>query len=148
MKRTMLVAFGVIAMAILSQSNSFACHCSLPKPKSLKREVEKARKESRSVFSGRVLEISHDPQNFYRTVKFKVEKSWKGTLPEETTVVTGLGGGDCGYRFEVGEKYLVYAYGSNENKLETNICQRTAKLSDATEDVKILGRGQGTRKDK
>jgi hypothetical protein len=71
-----------------------------------------------------------------------VEKLWKGVLPEEISIVTGRGNGDCGYRFEVGGSYLVYAYGSDESSLSTNICQRTAKLSVAQADLKVLGRGK------
>jgi hypothetical protein len=54
-------------------------------------------------------------------VKFRVEKYWKGVLTTEMIVVTGRGGGDCGYRFEVGARYLIFAYGG-DTKLETNIC--------------------------
>jgi hypothetical protein len=56
-------------------------------------------------------------------------------------VVTGRGGGDCGYRFEVGARYLVFAYG-DDAKLETNICQRTKELAQAAEDLKLLGKGK------
>jgi hypothetical protein len=74
-------------------------------------------------------------------VKFRVEKYWKGVLTTEMIVVTGRGGGDCGYRFEVGARYLIFAYGG-DTKLETNICQRTKGLEEATEDLKLLGKGK------
>ena len=72
-------------------------------------------------------------------VTFKVENSWKGTLPTEVILFTGRGGGDCGYRFLVGQDYLVYAYGKDLDHLSTNICQRTAPFSPNSDDLKILG---------
>ena len=68
---------------------------------------------------------------------FEVEGLFKGALSSEVAVLTGIGRGDCGYQFQVGEKYLVYAYG--KNGLETNICTRTTNLSRADADLGELG---------
>lgn len=47
--------------------------------------------------------------------------------------------GDCGVAFQKGETYLVYATDDEEtDRLETNNCQRTARLSDAGEDLSYL----------
>jgi hypothetical protein len=53
-------------------------------------------------------------------------------------VVTGLGDSDCGYGFRVGEKYLVYAFRDEDNKLETSICTRTRPLSQADKDLDYI----------
>jgi hypothetical protein len=37
-------------------------------------------------------------------------------------------GGDCGFDFEVGKKYLVYAFKDEAGELSTNICTRTTRL--------------------
>ena len=113
---------------------------------SLSQQVKQARKEARAVFSGKVLEIIVKPQIYHVEVKVKVESSWEESLPEEVTVFTGRGGGDCGFHFEVGESYLVFAYGSGNGSLWTNICQRTAGISGAKLDLKILGRGKLPRR--
>lgn len=119
---------------------AFACTCSLPDPgKSLRKQVAEERNESRAVFVGEVVEVTSDPNLLEVEVKFKVERSWKGFRASEITITTGRGGGDCGYRFEIGERYLVYASGS-EKQLGTNICQRTALLVDAKDDLKLLGK--------
>ena len=97
--------------------------------KSPKKLIAKAYAESAAVFYGEVIEITRKPENFYVTVKFKVEKVWKNQSTNEVIIQTGQGGGDCGYRFEIGKKYLVYADG-DQTSFSTNICQRTAK-SDA-----------------
>lgn len=141
-----LLSFGLLVFTTI---DAVACGCELPIPKlSLKQQVNKAQKKSAAVFTGRVLEITKQPQNFYVTVKLLVEDSWKGNLPQEVTITTGLGNGDCGYKFEVGESYLVFANGANENKLSTGICHRTKILSESAQDLKILGKGKVSRKDK
>lgn len=65
---------------------------------------------------------------------------YKGKITKDTiTIFTGLGGGDCGFRFENGKKYIIYGdketyYGQMNNDFNftktrnvywTNICTRT-----------------------
>ena len=48
-------------------------------------------------------------------------------------------GGDCGYNFQKGETYLVYAEDDEETgQLATSICHRTTRLSDAGADLAYL----------
>jgi len=48
-------------------------------------------------------------------------------------------GGDCGYNFQKGETYLVYAEDDEETgQLSTSICHRTRRLSDAGADLAYL----------
>ena len=143
MRRTIFSIIWIAALLVCAQAENPACTCSLPLPKdSLKKQVKKALTESRAVFAGKVLEINESPQAYSVVVRLKVEQSWKGLFLEEINIVTGRGGGDCGYRFEVGESYIVYAYGPSESILATDICQRTAKLTEAREDLKVLGKGK------
>ncbi|MGR6088659.1 MAG: hypothetical protein ACU4F9_10815 [Arcticibacter sp.] len=45
-----------------------------------------------------------------------VQDIYKGKITNDTlTIYTGLGGGECGIRFEIGKKYIVY--GENETYL-------------------------------
>jgi hypothetical protein len=48
--------------------------------------------------------------------------------------------GDCGYDFQAGETYLVYANNDegSSNSLSTDICTRTRRLSEAGEDLAYL----------
>ena len=61
--------------------------------------------------------------------------------------------GDCGVPFQKGETYLVYATNDEEtDRLETNICHRTARLTDAGDDLTYLyffhnGRPESARLD-
>jgi len=77
--------------------------------------------------------------------KFAVEHSYLGVEGTEVEVFTGSGGGDCGYRFAAGKRYLVYAYRS-ENKLATSICSRTKLYAQASEDLAFLGNLSSTPK--
>jgi hypothetical protein len=42
-------------------------------------------------------------------VKFSVGRVWNGAPTETLEVLTGLGGGDCGYSFREGQRYVVFA---------------------------------------
>ena len=68
-------------------------------------------------------------RNFpYKRVHFNVVETFKGESVRTIDVATGLGGGDCGSSFEVGVRYVVYAYGP-DNALGTGICSLTAPAS-------------------
>ena len=73
-----------------------------------------------------------------RVFKFSVEQSYLGVAGTEVEVFTGFGGGDCGYDFQIGRRYLVYAY-RHDDQLYTGICTRTRPFSSATEDLAFLG---------
>jgi Tissue inhibitor of metalloproteinase len=65
---------------------------------------------------------------------FDVKTAYFGADPAEPiTVSTGIGFGDCGFPFEKGETYLVYAYES-DGKLKTSVCSRTKHYSRISED--------------
>jgi hypothetical protein len=50
-------------------------------------------------------------------------------------------GGNCGFTFEVGITYLVYAHGGEENDgLFVGMCLRATNIERAEEDLKFLGK--------
>lgn len=60
-----------------------------------------------------------------------------GDEGQELTIWNG--GGDCGIDFQVGETYLVYASDDEETgRLQTSICYRTRRLTDAGGDLAYL----------
>lgn len=104
-----------------------------------------------AVFIGKVLSVTistiQDPSGFHADgywpyeITFEVHKSWRGITTNRATLVTGHGEGDCGYPFVEGNDYLVYAYDlhpSSGTGLATNICTRTAEISNAAEDLSYL----------
>lgn len=81
-------------------------------------------------------EIDWTPRSF----KFSVEIPFLGVDGTEVEVATGRGGGDCGYDFEAGKRYLVYAYRlTKDNRLATSICSRTRRFEAADDDIQFLG---------
>lgn len=129
----------VVAFLLVFSISSYACSCELPlKKDSVKKQVKDAKKKSQAVFTGKVLEVTEPLDKNFLLVKIRVESNWKGAESNEIVIVTGKGNGDCGYSFTVGQKYLIYAYQTSDRQLSTNICQRTALLSDAEKDIAIL----------
>lgn len=133
MKKLIISAFvGVLFM--LGASSVFACSCLMDNEKSESKKVKAAYKKTAAVFYGEVLEVFRQTDSL--TVKFKVETVWKGVVTKEVTVRTGENSAMCGFNFEVGKKYLVYAGGKIDN-LETNICTRTSAQNT---DAKLLNK--------
>ena len=126
-------------------------------------------KDTPVVFVGLVTSIEEDKVDIVhfgekRTVRtgllahFTVEEPLKGIKVKTVDVATGGGGGDCGYPFKQGQRYLVYAYRSEDEALSssmsrtvigdgrsskpallsTNICSRTRPLESATDDVELI----------
>lgn len=78
-----------------------------------------------------------------RVISFQVTDSWKGVTTTAVTVRTGYGDADCGYKFSVGQMYLVYAHQGgypdlNSREWSANICSRTAEISAAAADLLYL----------
>lgn len=136
MKKTLIFALIGFCFFTFGAAESFACSCLLDEETPVEIQIKKARDEAAAVFSGEVVEIMREPDTFSIKVKLKVKKSWKSKLSDEIMITTGINDGLCGYDFEIGKKYLIYAYGKKGN-LRTDICRRTALLS-KTKDVSVL----------
>ena len=73
-----------------------------------------------------------------RIVSFRVARSYRGNIAETVTVTTGLGGGDCGFDFDTGGEYLVYAFPDSTGSLHTGLCSGTQSISTAGADLRYL----------
>lgn len=114
---------------------ALACSCAPPGP------PDKARDAADAVFSGKVLGVNSAASGL--EVDIRVEGSWKG-IPCETVVVrTASDSAMCGYTFEVGRTYLIYAH-QQEGAFSTNLCTRTRPIDEAGEDLAALGDPQQT----
>ncbi len=81
-----------------------------------------------------------DQDRYGLVVTFRVTSASKGVTGKTIDVRTGLWVGDCGYRFETGQSYRVFAYRRSESSplvkatgLETNRCTETRKISGGAE---------------
>jgi len=96
-----------------------------------------------AVFAGTVRSIEQVDQldgSPYRSnlVTIEIERGFINASPGTIQVATGTGGGDCGYRFVSGRRYLVYAWRTESGRLSTGSCSRTRPLEEAGEDVAYL----------
>ena len=119
-----------------------ACSCAMPPGSQIER-AERALSNSDAVFSGEVVRIdrpsgpirsSGDPE----TDTFRVLESWKGPKSGTLEVKTPVADMSCGYPFEEGRAYLVYASEKRQG-LEVYLCGETKPLPKAKEDLAALG---------
>lgn len=138
MKKAVYISLALALFVFAAAEKSFACSCAAsPEPE--KSQIQKAFTSSSAVFSGDVVEVSESPEDKNSLlVKFKVALSWKGESKREITIITAKESSMCGYLFEVGKKYLVYANGL-KNDLFVDNCSRTAFFSDKN-DAKYLSK--------
>ena len=61
---------------------------------------------------------SADPVTF----DFAVDQVFKGDVPRTVAVSTVVSGASCGYEFQVGKRYTVFATGAAD-RLETGLCR-------------------------
>ncbi len=128
----------VLAAALLRAGASSACSC-IPTP-----TVEQEVAMSEAVASGRVVAARLVPgkldgekvEDLVATVK--VERVWKGNVPETIEVTTAFTCCLCGYGLQVGEKHLLYLY-TFQGAFHVTSCGRSAKLDAAAEDLSALG---------
>lgn len=133
--RHLIVFVGVLGLLAILGPGVNACTCARPGTPC------ESYGGADAVFVGTVTGVRSETKSSDwtpRAFKFAVEHSYLGVDGAEVEVFTGRGGGDCGFGFGIGKRYLVYAYRS-DNKLSTSICSRTTPYDRATEDLAFLG---------
>lgn len=132
-----IILFLFVMVLILPEQHAAACSCAYPPP-----PPKKAMGESDFVFMGTVKEIRKSRVG--KEVLFDVQTTWKGVDQTQALIMTSMGGGDCGFRFEEGKRYIVYGGDMYpfEGKWSTNTCTRTRELAKAQEDQIALGEGE------
>ena len=136
-KRFALLMAVLVARLVLWPQPVLACSCmQSPAP-------QEAMAGSVAVFAGTVTNIqqpsgltqsSADPS----LVTFEVSQVWKGPEFTNLQIQTAQSSASCGFDFEFGRDYLVYASGT-EAELSASLCSRTTLLTNAEADVADLG---------
>jgi hypothetical protein len=162
---TLLVSAHSIALimtlaALVHSSPLIACSCVLPEHF----DPASSTGAAAAVFVGRVVKISPFPAPrareagpFYddREVVIEVSASWKGPRTLRITVLTGNSGADCGYFFETGKEYLVFADSTDSavdprwagsHLLSVSLCSETSSLDRAKDNVRALRAWKRPRK--
>lgn len=125
-----------LLIVFLPDNSTSACSCAYPPP-----SPQKSLENVDFVFMGTVKKVRKARMG--NEVLFDVQTTWKGINQTQVYVMTGMGGGDCGYTFEEGKEYIVYGSDMDPyaGKLSTNICMRTREILKAGEDLLALGEG-------
>lgn len=140
---------------LLACRAAFPCTCIGPFQAKSMREVAEwyaSRPEVGLVFEGKVVgqevrggsiggpstAMSMTPSGKYRVVEFDVKRTFRGSHQAHVSIVTGLGGGDCGYVFWPGESYLVYASSSPGGVWFTSLCSGTNTIEDSGTAIRFL----------
>ena len=119
-----------------------ACSCVGPNP------VCSAFWQTDAVFVGEVVSIGEQPRSVevvggrsiptrVRMVRLRVAEVFSGVTSKEVDVETGMGGGDCGYPFEIGASYIVFGHRSAKG-LSTGIRSPTRPLDAGDPDLAYL----------
>jgi hypothetical protein len=109
-----------------------------PSEEKIKADRQQAFDKATAVFEGKVVAL-----NPY-TVTLRLQKRWKGPSQNEIVLSMGAVPGfdgtplpeECSYQFQLGEEYLVYAYGPAE-RLKTSACD-TLTIKNAAEEEQGL----------
>ena len=137
--------FAVLGVVVLYPPEcAYACSCAIL-PGTQKERAEQALSDSEAVFSGEVSAIEKQEAATSRhpgtaTVTLRVSEVWKGQEQRTLEVSMPSQGSACGYPFEEGREYLVYASGGMD--LGVSLCSETKPLSKAEADLTVLGNGE------
>jgi hypothetical protein len=137
-----LSILSAVILISISAGKAFGCVCVLdpnPTPEKIRADRLKAFENASAVFTGEVVSLD------LITVKFKVNKIWKGEASPEISMLTGArDNGDgtftvtsCDYSFTKDQRYLVYAYGP-PGEMKTHQCSRTALIKYADQEMQGL----------
>ena len=123
---------GIIFFLFLAfAGKAYACTCFTP-------DLEDAFRQADAVFTGfvvrgEILRSKEPPRSeegspyIGKRFHFEVYATFKGKIGKQVELTTGMGMGDCHYRFELGRSYLVFAYGTG-TRLTGATCSRTGAL--------------------
>src|SRR5262245_22945710 len=146
-QRWKLLSIGSLFLALLSLSeNALACVCWLTRPPC------EEYWQADAVFIGTSKELSwfeYEDKLPELVIKrkqpvfhFSIDQAFRGVSGSQVAVLTGMGGGDCGYGFKIGEQYLVYASRDRDPQMKgmlaTSVCTRTRPLRDAGADLEYI----------
>ncbi len=131
LRASLVIPAVLAALFTLVPSPAEACSC-------MAQGFEEARSGAAAIFEGRVDAI--EPIGGQLRVRFHVTQAWRGVEHESVELLTASNSAACGYTFEIGQHYLVYA-GQDDASLTVSLCSRTARMDDASEDRQLLGSG-------
>lgn len=130
-------AAALAAFAAITPQTARACSCMTQAPR-------EAIEQAAAVFEGYVESIetaeAAEGVPIEHRVRLRVVRTWKDAATEALVVTTAGDSAACGYPFEQGRSYLVYAF-AQDGGLAVSLCGRTQPIERADEDLELLGMG-------
>jgi hypothetical protein len=159
-----LFLLGLVAVLLLTSADCLACMCLGASGARTVRDVaafySEGKNASKVIFEGLVEKqelvsgsmgapstaMSMTTAGEHRAAFVRVLRSYRGQASGTVMVMTGLGGGDCGFDFETGKQYLVYASEVGSGMFFTSICTGTSSKEEAGPALRLL-RGEAPTSD-
>ncbi len=131
--RIVVITVIAVVMAMAGIPPAHSCSCAPPP------SPAQAFEGAAAVLMGKVISIGDGPGPYLVTATLQVSRIWKGEKRFlQKIVTTGDLGAMCGFYFQVGKSYVIYAYKNQEGQLETNNCTRSAPTDRAAADLAYL----------
>jgi hypothetical protein len=139
---------GLAVILFCHEAQSWACSCEPRGPCSSKRygdadfvgEVLSRKSiywDSGAYLDGLIRFLMLNPVSYQFKIRVLDRLRGPQKVGDIVEVRTGFGGGDCGYEFRIGGKYLVDAWKGSKG-LETNICSLTAPIERSEVELRVL----------
>lgn len=128
-----ILAVGFVSISLPEMATA-QCACAKPNITALEEY-----KDATVVFTGEILDIHKskpDQQNrYYETVKITVDHVWKRNIDSIVTIKNYIYG--CVQGWEIGDKYLIYAYVNDDKTTYSTrcCCSRTGRLDETAKDI-------------
>jgi hypothetical protein len=155
-RSAVLFLVGIVAGLSFTPETAIACICGRSNAGKTMRDVAVSYSEgsnsSKIVFEGLVeaQDVKTGPigapanvlsmtlRGAHRSVSFRVLRAYRGQATGTVIVLTGTGLGDCGFDFETGKQYLIYADAIDGVDLFTSICTGTSPMEQAGPALRFL----------
>ncbi len=126
------ISMSAALVMIAAASPVHSCDCvPIPPP-------AQAFEQADAVLMGRVIDIQEEPASYSLTVRISATEVWKGKKDLTAEIITASNSAMCGFYFQKGKTYLIYACENPEGRLATNNCTRTRLIDRAGEDLAFL----------
>jgi len=155
---------GMTLLAVLA-SNALGCTCESPSDAKTVRDLavwySEGANSSKIIFEGVVEnqqllasavaapQSSSSPSSVspQRSISFRVLRTYRGDVSGLVTVLTASDDADCGFDFDTGSQYLVYADRVDVSTLHTSICTGTSLSQHAAPALRVLRGEEPTQDD-
>ena len=119
----------IIILGLITSIDVFGCQC-FYKVTPEKSNIEFAVEEYDWIGIGIITDV--DKSKYPLEYKLSIDNIYKGGA-KISHLESGIGGGDCGFVFEIGETYLIYGTKSLSEGIRVSRCSRTKNIKETAD---------------